>query len=905
VPVLALFVVVGGGSARAADIVNVNIASRSGSAQSNIPVTFGQAFRAGDVPSGQTVVAHLASGTAVPLQVDKKATYADGSLRHAILTLSLPSLAGNGVQPITLASGSAAASGTNVQLSDLLATGFDTTVTLTVGGVNYVASARNALSGSPQQWLQGPFVSEWIAGGPISTSGGTANPHLAVYFHVRAYGRPVTAARVDVVVENDWTLVASPQDVTYDVSIQVPGQTGYSQSGLAHYEHARWHQRLWWGTAPSVYAQLDTNYLQSTKLIPRYQSVQPDNAYLSSLRRSTAPMTNGDITQNMDDTGAQDDIAPLPRWDAVYAVSGDVRAYDAALANADGAAVYGIHYRDEKTGLPVTIDSYPNSSIADPAGSTPMLPDNSTANPYSPGSWSSHQPAIGFLAYLLTGDYFYLEEMQFWSAYNLIWVSAPDRSNTQGYWYTGSLRGQAWAYRNLAQTAVATPDNHALKSYFSTKLTNNISNDTQMYVSPGGTYKNNLGAMYMAEGNDQYRFYDYFMSWAVQYLVDLGFTQAAPLRDYKLQFPIGLMGMAANEYCFQLAPQYTWHVGPVGTNVFYTSFQQVYQNTAPSYASLACGSQQLANALGLPLNGMVGSQTAVDSYYANLQAALAAAYDSGLPGGQTAWNRTLLAGQQPDYSDAPQWALLPHTLATPQIIVQLSATPTTVAAGGTATLSWSAANADSCSAKGGWTTSQSVSGTATVGPLQSTTVYELDCTSATLGTKAATATVTVTAGGGGGGGSPPPAPTVTLSANPTTVASGATTALTWSSTNATSCTASGGWSGALATSGSRASAALTVATTFTLSCTGSGGSTQQSVSVAVQGTSGSAPPPPTTSPPAMPPPATSPPAATPAAVTTATKSGGGALELETLLALLAAVAMAARARTRACSRPQV
>ncbi len=79
------------------------------------------------------------------------------------------------------------------------------------------------------------------------------------------------------------------------------------------------------------------------------------------------------------------------------------------------------------------------------------------------------------------------------------------------------------------------------------------------------------------------------------------------------------------------------------------------------------------------------------------------------------------------------------------------------------------------------------------------------------------------------------APVVTLVANPTTVDSGGTTTLTWSSTNATSCTASGAWSGSRATSGSEASAAITTASTFTLACTGPGGTTQRSATVYLTG----------------------------------------------------------------------
>jgi hypothetical protein len=81
--------------------------------------------------------------------------------------------------------------------------------------------------------------------------------------------------------------------------------------------------------------------------------------------------------------------------------------------------------------------------------------------------------------------------------------------------------------------------------------------------------------------------------------------------------------------------------------------------------------------------------------------------------------------------------------------------------------------------------------------------------------------------------STPPVPTVTLTSSSSQVSSGGTVTLTWSSTNATACTATGGWSGALTTSGTQTSSAITSSTTFTLGCTGDGGTTSQSVTVGV------------------------------------------------------------------------
>jgi hypothetical protein len=70
-----------------------------------------------------------------------------------------------------------------------------------------------------------------------------------------------------------------------------------------------------------------------------------------------------------------------------------------------------------------------------------------------------------------------------------------------------------------------------------------------------------------------------------------------------------------------------------------------------------------------------------------------------------------------------------------------------------------------------------------------------------------------------------PAPTVTLSVSPTSVAAGGSATLTWSSTNATACTASGSWSGTEATSGTQSVTPADVGSyTYTLTCTGNGGS---------------------------------------------------------------------------------
>jgi hypothetical protein len=155
---------------------------------------------------------------------------------------------------------------------------------------------------------------------------------------------------------------------------------------------------------------------------------------------------------------------------------------------------------------------------------------------------------------------------------------------------------------------------------------------------------------------------------------------------------------------------------------------------------------------------------------------------------------------------------------TPAPVATFSASPTTVSSGGAVTLTWSSTNSNTCTGTN-FSTSNATSGSSIVNPTTNTT-YTLTCTGAG-GTDIESAAVTVS-----------PAPVLTFSASPTSITNGSSTTLTWSTANATSCTSSGGWSGARAASGSLV-VSPTATTTYTLSCTGAGGTDVESVIVSV------------------------------------------------------------------------
>ena len=80
---------------------------------------------------------------------------------------------------------------------------------------------------------------------------------------------------------------------------------------------------------------------------------------------------------------------------------------------------------------------------------------------------------------------------------------------------------------------------------------------------------------------------------------------------------------------------------------------------------------------------------------------------------------------------------------------------------------------------------------------------------------------------------PPKPPTLDLTANPTTVNRNGSTTLTWTSTNAESCVASGGWNGGKTTNNSEVISNLVESTNFILTCTGPAGEVSDNVNVTV------------------------------------------------------------------------
>jgi len=158
---------------------------------------------------------------------------------------------------------------------------------------------------------------------------------------------------------------------------------------------------------------------------------------------------------------------------------------------------------------------------------------------------------------------------------------------------------------------------------------------------------------------------------------------------------------------------------------------------------------------------------------------------------------------------AIDWGQVVVTVTSSGPTAGITANPTSIASGGSSTLTWTSTNAASATLNGA---TVPVSGSQTVSPTAKTT-YTFIVTGSTGTTAQAQATVTVG----------PADPTAGIAANPTSIASGSSSTLTWTSTNATSATLNGA---TVPVSGSQ-TVSPTATTTYTFIATGSTGTTAQ------------------------------------------------------------------------------
>lgn len=658
-----------------------------------VPFTVAQAFRQGDVPAGVSLVADTARFQAVV-----KNRWPDGSVKLAILSGRVD-LAANAWKPVQLKAGAAAAA-PPLTTAQLKASGASVSVQFAPFGT---AAWSGADWDAPaQEWVSGAEMSSWTYRKPL---GGDA--HLVAWLEVRAYA----GGAVEVLpwIENGYLRVAAPTAKAGTATLVVNGTTRFSQA-LTLLNHQRavlasgTQLTHWTGTDPQTMPRLDTAYLTATRLVPNYRATVPSNSPLyGRLPAAYEPLGQADYPSAMGSTGYHPSIGLLPEWDAAYlATGGDPRAWRGVVIGAYAAGRYGLHFRDEATQRPIRFSSHPTLVLGGGSGITGV--GASTTNTYTPPATggapptyaSSHHPSMGYLAYLLTGWHYFIEESQYLATANFLKQTDSGRQGAKGILLSSAgsntTRGAAWAMRSLLQAATITPDGDALRDEFVDSIGANIAWYHHTYVAtpnnPLGLvqpYSNYNGA---ADPYTSAVWMDDFFTAAFGYLKD---TQSFPpasarLLDEFLQWKyksvVGRLGGGGEgEYSYRHGAQYTLPYAPTaaadwkgGTGPWYPTWGHVAR---------AMGLPTVADA-GQPLES--GYPDSPTGYWANLMPAISYAVDHQAPGAAQAWNRIVTASnfavQAASYGHQPVWGVKPRgvadgTLGTVPTTQPPSTTPTT------------------------------------------------------------------------------------------------------------------------------------------------------------------------------------------------------------------------------------
>jgi hypothetical protein len=672
----------------------------TGEAQSNVPFTFSQVFKAGDLMQGEGLAGKLSDGSTIPLQVDFKASHGDKSVRHAIVSGILPSLAKDATAKFDLVKTARVSDGFHAWPS------VDAKVTLTIAGAVYTAAMPQSWN-DQAHWMLGNIVDEMSFDAPLVDKSGAAHPLLTVKFAARLY-HATKAVRVEVIVENTKTWQPNAGQFTYDVSVDISGKTVFSQKALTHYHHSRWHQYFWTGATPAIHIQHNTAYLIASRAVSNYEQLTIPEEVLQRWGGALTPDNSGllkigPLNPDMHNAGGRGDIGPLPEFTVIYLLSMDKRAKDAMIAAADGSGAWNMHYRDEKTGAPIRTDNAANKRISTHWNAIdkpeypfpiPRYAANGGAQAYSHDP--AHLPSLAYLPYLVTGERFYLEELQFWAATNPLETSPEDHAGL-GLMRWHQLRGQAWGLRTLGDAAYASPDADPMKTYFVKQVANNLDFYHQTYVVGN---PNNLGAY---DGSGENAFFDTdqrtgiqgaspwqdaFFTWALGYLVELNFEQARPVFEWKSKFATGRLTDPG--YCPIMSTAYG--IGNLRDGVgrdgkVYSTFADLYKanysgdmikndndelRAGPSgvkFIDLPCYSQAQGDYLsyihggtyGWPAGRFMGYSDFVLGVPAQVQPAVALAATLNAPGATKAWSVFDKRLVKPNYSQNPQWDIIPRT----------------------------------------------------------------------------------------------------------------------------------------------------------------------------------------------------------------------------------------------------
>lgn len=514
--------------------------------QTGRPTTISRFFAPGEVPAGSCASA-VVDGNPVTTQCDAKTRWPDGSLQHAILTFR--STFGSNPVEVAFVPAAEPPAGQGLDVEGMLSRDFDFGAVLeieTTDGYQWVNAREMIKAGMFRYWLKGPLVTQVIVeeqgvapGQDISAAGyRSIHPIFILTFYSGHRG-----VRVEAVSEIAW--LDRLQRLKYSAKLWTgaPGseELVYELKDYTHIPRTRWRRDTWSGPALGrINVNHNLAYLVYSRILPNFDlsrtvsgsAVDAELKYFKE-RDNFPGMGPNNCSKPggscmwftaFGTSGGRADIGVLPRWDVRYLYTFDPRLYDVMIANANVSGHVPIHVRESAAGKVfhsgsetaadansrvvsvdarscyVSRDDAAKSCDQDrPVFLTPKPPASDHFQ-WLQGPWMpdlAHQGSFAFVAYLVTGDWYYLEEMYFWASWNVAWADpgscdycrGGDGNNPGIYGVVNAwanIRGIAWGLRAVAQSAILAPDGSPEKDYFTEKVLNSIAAAEGRFSIRGG-----------------------------------------------------------------------------------------------------------------------------------------------------------------------------------------------------------------------------------------------------------------------------------------------------------------------------------------------------------------------------------------------------------------------------------
>lgn len=214
--------------------------------------------------------------------------------------------------------------------------------------------------------------------------------------------------------------------------------------------HHDWYARWRWYSAPRPVRRTYED-LAAANLVPHIDPsgfTVPPVATVSDY----SPMALCGLPANQGQTGAYPGIGPITGWQAQYFRRG---APESSFRNhLEASGSYQWHIRDKYTGAPIdAVTGHPSASIYGSEGNPDI---EKMGGPTTPDG--GHFPSISYVAFMLTGDPYALEEMQ--ASANYMFLMNPPNSRL---YFAG--RYVAWPLRALGELCLAVGENQTLPNW--------------------------------------------------------------------------------------------------------------------------------------------------------------------------------------------------------------------------------------------------------------------------------------------------------------------------------------------------------------------------------------------------------------------------------------------------------